>query len=557
MCYLFFTCELVFSFEKMAPSVRKRATKALKFIVKHLETDPKGYLAIDGQEHKSVGKRVFQGLANPQASIIKYPGKLEAPPMSQALQEGSEIGSLMSRKFLLPGMPRVIGDIWVFIELFITVFQLFFSLVNTQYTSNKLFNIIFIVLASTNTILACIDGFLYFYELKTCKFCYKKCSRRWKKDDDIDEDDDEDEISKVNLCYFCQCFQAPGKWAKKFNEWFELVRTILGELLIYPLVVLDLFELLGGGTFHPTNSQARVSFTLFLIGSFYLVLSVYIGRTVMSAATIYSIRGLTSMTKNDSSYTRVFVRFLFHVIGQVFIHLLCVVAVGIKIWQEDKFVNGGTYVATPFLWAVIIGGWSLPFLGVVSYFVINYYWLQSFSIGLFIDMIGLLEEPDFAEIAFQGKNTMKEDAQEKAKKLLEDVKYSEVKTEAKQREESTSILAKLVYPLKVPIFLCYAVFYDVMVGGFIASLLLEYDNNNHVILIKLTDSTGIATLITIALLVLGNIHAIFIINLWMIIILLVIMLLIICSPVLIIIGAVILFRKYKAKKSQDKLALVM
>ena len=277
----------------------------------------------------------------------------------------------------------------------------------------------------------------------------------------------------------------------------------------------------------------------------------------MSAATIYSIRGLTSMTKNDSSYTRVFVRFLFHVIGQVFIHLLCVVAVGIKIWQEDKFVNGGTYVATPFLWAVIIGGWSLPFLGVVSYFVINYYWLQSFSIGLFIDMIGLLEEPDFAEIAFQGKNTMKEDAQEKAKKLLEDVKYSEVKTEAKQREESTSILAKLVYPLKVPIFLCYAIFYDVMVGGFIASLLLEYDNNNHVILIKLTDSTGIATLITIALLVLGNIHAIFIINLWMIIILLVIMLLIICSPVLIIIGAVILFRKYKAKKSQEKLALVM
>ena len=153
---------------------------------------------------------------------------------------------------------------------------------------------------------------------------------------------------------------------------------------------------------------------------------------------------------------------------------------------------------------------------------------------------------------------MKEDAQEKAKKLLEDVKYSEVKTEAKQREESTNILAKLVYPLKVPIFLCYAIFYDVMVGGFIASLLLEYDNNNHVILIKLTDGTGIATLITIALLVLGNIHAIFIINLWMIIILLVIILLIICSPVLIIIGAAILFRKYKAKKSQEeKLALVM
>lgn len=538
------------SFERMAPSVRKRATKTLKFIVKHIEVARKGYDSIDAQEQKSAGKRIVQGIIDPHKSIIKYPGKLEAPPMSESLKESSEMGSLMSRKFLLPGMPKIIGDIWVFIELFITLFQLFFSLVNTQYASNRLFNGIYIVLASTNTVLACIDTFLYFYELDTCKFCYRKCTRRGQEDDDEDEEDS-DEISKVNLCCFCPCFQTPGKWAKKFNEWFELARTILGELLIYPLVVLDLFELLGGGTFHPTNSQTRVSFTLFLIGSFYLVLSVYIGRTLMSIATIRSIRGLSSLTKNDSSYTRVIVRFLFHVIGQVFVHLMCVVSVGIKIWQEDSDVNGGTYVATPFLWAVIIGGWSLPFMGVVSYFVINYYWLQSFSIGLFIDMIGLLDEPGFAEIAFQGKNTMTEDANEKAQKLLQDLNYNEVKTEAKQREEATSLVAKIVYPLKVPIFLCYAILYDVMVGGFVASLLLDYDKDNNVVLIELTSGTGIATLITIALVLLSNIHSIFVINLWMIIILFALLIAILCSPILIIIGIVTLIRRYNRKKSRD------
>ena len=532
----------------MSPSVRKRTINALKSMVKQInktKKDADGYSPIGDEDRSEMPtrKKIVQSFSDADLSFIKYPAILEPPQMSESLKGGSNLGSLMSRKFLMPGLPRLLSDIWVFIELFVTLFQLLFSLVNTQFTSNRLFNGLYIILATTNTVLACIDAFLYYYELGSCRLCYKWCKGQSLDDDNDDnENDDEEGTAKTPLCCCCPCFRLPAKWIKLFNEWFEVIRTVLSELLIYPLIILDLFELLGGGTFHPTNEQTRVSFCLFIIGSFYLVLSVYIGRSVMTISAIRSLGGLTSLTNNDSSYTRVFVRFFLHVLTQIFVHLLCVIAVGLKIWQEDKSISGGTYIATPFLWAVMIGGWVIPFMGVVSYFVVNYYWLQQFSLGFFIDMIGLLEEPDFSEAVFQGKGVTS-NAREKSEKLLQDVRYRDVKKEAKIRNERTNFVAKVIYPLKIPLMMMFAVFYNFVMGGFIASLLLDYDERGNVTLITLDTGAGIATLVTIAFLIISNIHVVLIINLWLVVTAIISIILIFLSPVFIVIDLTALIRK--------------
>ena len=533
----------------MSPSVRKRTINALKSMVKQInktKKDTNGYSPIGDEDQSKMptSKKIVQSFFDVNLSFIKYPAILQPPQMSENLKEGSNIGSLMSRKFLMPGLPRLLSDIWVFIELFVTLFQLLFSLVNTQFTSNRLFNSAYIILATTNTMLACIDAFLYYYELGSCRLCYKWCKGQSLDDDDNDDDenDNEEGTAKTPLCCCCPCFRLPAKWIKLFNQWFEVVRSVLSELLIYPLIILDLFELLGGGTFHPTNEQSRVSFCLFIVGSFYLVLSVYIGRSVMTISAIRSLGGLTSITTNDSSYTRVFVRFFLHVLIQIFVHLLCVIAVGLKIWQEDKSINGGTYIATPFLWAVMIGGWIIPFMGVVSFFVVNYYWLQQFSLGFFIDMIGLLEEPDFAEAVFQGKG-VSSNAREKSEKLLEDVHYRDVKKEAKIRNENTNFVAKIVYPLKVPLMMMFAVFYNFVMGGFITSLLLDYDDNGNVTLITMNTGAGITTLVTIAFLIISNIHVILIINLWLVVVTVISFILMLFSPVFIVIDLIALIKK--------------
>ena len=542
----------------MVTKVRKRTTSTIKKVVKEIaKADVLGYIPLEGFEEREETKRekVISNISDPESSAIKYPVFMEAPPMSDDFKRGNRLGTAMSQNFLLPGLPKIFADIWVFVELFITLFQLIFSLVNMQISSNKLFNGFYISLAGTNTILACIDAFLYFYELDTCKsFYYWIKGIEHVEEEEEEEEGEEGQNKKVALCSCIPCCRMPDKVLKFFNKWFEIIRTVLGELLIYPLVVLDLFDLLGGGSFHPTTTNSRVSFSMFIVGSFYLVLSMYIGRSVMSIITIRSLNSLTSVTKNDSGYTRVFIRFLFHTIGQIIIHLLCVVSVGIKIWQENKSVNGGEYKASPFLWGVIVGGWIIPFFGVVSYFVINYYWMRSFSIGLFIDMIGLLEEPDFAESVFQKKNGMGESAVEKSEKLLEHVKYSDIKEEVITRNELTNPLAKIVYPLKVPVFLIFGMLFNSVVGGFLACLLLEYNKEHHIQVIDLTTTTGIATVFTVTLVILGNLHTLIVINLWMIIIIFGLLVGLLGFPVLATVGLIILVKRYRKKKQDYLLA---
>ena len=562
---------LLASFEIMAPTVRKRSTVALKKAVKQISKITEGFegYSLIGSEEEyenlPATTKILKNLSDPSASFVQYPAVMEATPLSPTLKGGTKIGNAITSNFLLPGIPKIIGDLWVFIELSITVFQLIFSLVNMQVSSNMIFNIIYICLASVNTLLALIDGFLYFYELTTCKAFYRWCrgiKEEEKEEEEEDEEEKEGETENNEEAKKSKCsrFRVSHKTLEFANKWFEIFRTILGELLIYPLVVLDLFDLLEGGSFHPTNEQGRVGFSMFIVGSFYLVLSVYIGRTVMSIITIRSLQGLTETTKNDSSYTRVFVRFLFHVIGQIFVHLLCIMSVGVKIWQENSShkVNGGAYRASPFLWAVIVGGWLIPFMGVVSYFIVNYYWIQNFSLGMFIDMIGLLEEPDFAQAVFEGGGTIKDEAKEKSEKILEDVKYKEVKEETKERNKTTNPLAKIVYPLKVPVFLLYAFFYNSVVGGFIGSLLLEFDEHHNARVIDFTTTTGLAMMATIALILISNFHVILVINLWVVIILSGFLLLILGSPVFIVAGIVVGIRKYKSRrdKTEEQIPLV-
>jgi hypothetical protein len=544
----------------MKPEIRQRTTVALqKTVAKLAQMDMIGYMSIEEKEETRTEK-VISNVSDPESSIIKYPPAMEPPPMSEELKQGNRLGTKISQDFLLPGMPQLLADLWIFIELSVTLFQLIFSLVNMNISSNKVFNGLYIALASVNVLLACTDAFLYFYELKSCKAFYNwfKSVRGELKDDRffIEEGEgegiEEQEEQEKKRCCPCE-IKVPEKVLSTFNQWFEIMRTILGELLVYPLVVLDLFDLLAGGAFRLADTNSRISFSMFIVGSFYMVLSVYIGRIIMSVTTIGSIQGLSSTTKNDSDYMRVFVRFLFHVLAQVAVHLLCVVAVGVKIWEENMTLTGSEFRASPLLWGVIAGGWIIPFLGIVSYFIVNYYWIRSFSIGMFVDMIGLLQEPDFAESVFcvGEEEGMKEVAAEKSEKLLSDVKYFDIKQEAKTREELTSPMAKIMYPLKVPFFLLYAVFYDVILSGFITCLVLEYNYQTHKYgIVELTTNTGMAIVVTIILVIISNLHIVLLINIWMIIILFGLLVGLLSFPVLIVVGAVY-FLKRKVQKNNE------
>lgn len=500
--------------QEAPPKVKHRVNKSLKDVVhmveKEIQKDMEEELAkkFTTEEEKTVQKSV----------IATWGG---GSGLSKSLSRASNVGTAMIPKVIFPAAPKLFRDGWVLAEFLLTIIQFIYAFISTNYRVNRLFNAIYISLSSINFALSMIDGFYYFYELGSCSILLKKCKRCFRKkkekdyealgndeesehsDSEIEEEMNFSAANEASPRCLKVCRLSPKK-KEQLNMWFEVVRSVLSELLLYPLVVLDLF-----GVISDPQISDRLNFSFFVIGSFYLVLSVYIARTMTLILTMLTLRTLLSGSPSGKKNIVFVIRFLFHSVAQIVVHLSCVFAVAIKILQENEH-NGGHYHASPILWLVILGGWCIPFLGVITFFLVNYFWAQQFSVGFFVELMTLLQEGDVIETVVQGKNQTKAEADERSKKILEKMEFKKVKEEFKT-VESASRFSKLSYPIKVPMYILLCVLYNVALGGFLACLLLT-KKDGHIVTIPFTDFKGIALAVVAGVIALANIHLIVVTN---------------------------------------------
>ena len=459
-------------------------------------------------------------------SVVSAFGGGVGGKLSKSLSKASDMGRKMAPKVVFPAGPKLLRDAWVLVEILLTLVQFVYAFYSTNYRVNRLYNAFYISLSVINLVLALIDAFYYFYELGSCMVLYRQCKKRRKKkrqsdyenldecanlnDEESDSEIDEEEFSDSKGGPACLKYcRLSAEQKEKLNTWFEVLRSIVSELLIYPLVVLDLFGVISD----PAISD-RLNFSFFVIGSFYLVLSVYIARVMIMILTLLTLRNLISASDSGKKNIFFIMRFLLHSIAQVVVHISCVLAVAIKVKQENDH-NNGHYHASPILWAVILGGWAIPFLGVATFFLVNYFWAQQFSVGFFIELMALLQEGDVAESMMQSKDQMKAEAEERSKQILEKMQFKKVKEEYKVMESESSF-SKLSYPIKVPSFILLCMLYNITLGGFFASLLLT-SRNGHVVPVEFNDYKAIALLIIVIVIAVANIHLIIITNVTLII----------------------------------------
>ena len=484
--------------------MKRRILKSLKDVVETIEQEEQ-----ENTFKKKIGSALFHG------------------GLSERLSRASSVGSKMVPKIVFPAAPKLFRDGWVLTELLLTIIQFIYSFFSTDYRVNKLYNGIYIGLSCLNLVLSLIDSFYYFYELGSCMVLYRRCKKRAKKkkkktdyesldtpDSDSDSEvDDEDMSSITDSQSSCLkvCRVSP-KRKEQLNIWFEVIRNTLSELLIYPLVVLDLF-----GVISDPQISDKINFSFFLIGSFYLVLSVYIARLMITILTLLTMKNLLSASESGRRNAFFIVRFLFHSIGQLVVHVCCVIAVGIKIKQENDH-NEGRYHASPILWLVIAGGWLIPWIGVVTYFLTNYFWAQQFSVGFFIELMSLLQEGDVTDALMQSKDEMKVETEERAQKILEKMEYKDVKKEYKQLE-SAGRVSKLFYPVKLPLFIILCVIYNFALGGFFTALLFT-SKKGDIVPIQVNDYKGISLVVIIVIIAIANIHLILVSNVVLITVLL-------------------------------------
>ena len=466
--------------------------------------------------------------------IVEIEEDTPSSELTPEMQRASLQGWNMMKNIIFPALPPIVQDLWVYLELLISIVAFALGLLDTfPISESHAYNYSYFGLATIGMILALIDGFIYFFQLGSCARCIRDCRRNSEETQSFHqlEEDDSSEGDQKKCCHLNE------KWIERFNTWFEFGRNILSELLLYPLLIFDLFDFIIGVGYEPESHMDRVDFSLFMIGGFYLILSVYIMRILIVAGSMLSLNRIPNnkeATANESD-TFILVRFCAHILGQIAVHLMIVLVIGTKIYNENQpimengqnimleamlnksLVDGGngsqeeSMKASPFLITAIVLGWVIPLAGVFVFFVVNYYWMKEFSIGFWLNMISLLQGESFAETVFGGNGLSV--AKEKAVEFVEDTQYKKVKKQL-QRFKTTPVLIKFFFPARVPITAISGLLYDILLLTFIVCLMLTYENGSVKLAVFTNDSKTFTAvfMISIITIVLANIHALILLN---------------------------------------------
>ena len=470
--------------------------------------------------------------------------------LSPQMEKADSQGTSMIKKVFFPAMPSLLQDLWVYLEMIISFFAFAFGFVSysTGVGTQRTFNILYLSLAVLSTVLALIDAFIYIFQLGSCarlfKYLYKKYKERRRRRQQNQEGDTENlneerrEGNEQQSNKVCGCIpRMPEVWLSRFNQFFELGRNVVSELLLYPLLICDMFDFVALGGRDPEDATDRVNFGLFCIGGFYLVLSVYIMRMFTIIGTMVSLMRLPLDTADGGKkqYINLMVRFCIHAVCQILVHLLAVLAVAAKIRNEnpETLDDEDPINISPFLWAVIFLGWIVPLAGVITFFTVNYYWTKEFSISFWVDMISLLQGQGFAEAVFGGEGvsatqeaaemlagdavdpdepvTISQEAKEKTLDFVEKSGLKEVKKQLR-KFKSPSFFVKLFHPLKLPLLSLTGLFYDCCLIAFGASIVLTTRDGNIQLAIP-DDHLLFATFaIVMTCIVIANLQILIVIN---------------------------------------------
>ena len=157
---------------------------------------------------------------------------------------------------------------------------LLFSIAILSLDQNEAFNIIHLILAIVSCILAMIDAYETFRHSKILKkICCKKCSA-----EDIKEEEGEDGDCKK--CY------------SRCTDLFDVMRVILSEMIFYPLLICDIFEVITGRRFEDDSSGDRLWFALFVISLISMVLTVYVARIVVLVGVVKNASAVRTPPKD-------------------------------------------------------------------------------------------------------------------------------------------------------------------------------------------------------------------------------------------------------------------
>ena len=372
--------------------------------------------------------------------------------LTDTLRRGRAKGWKMLLKIIFPLLPDTFRDLWVIGEIFTAVIGLLLSIVTVAVRPKEPFGIVHLVLATLFSVLVFIDGVFTLKDCTTCKKCYNIYKGNY-------------HGSSEREPYLKCCSKSCLKWSKNISD---VVRVLASEILLYPLVVCDIFKVITGGRFDEGRPHAdRLGIALLVLTSVSLILYVYIARIFMLVRVMKKVLAmrspnyklLTNYYQLHQNYHDFSIRrsafwyqayLLLHTILQMIVQLLILIAIGFKTFQleaMDRSTHEDSYV---FLWYMIVMGFITPTVGLLTSILVTYRWIQEFPIGLCLDIINIWKmggADDFVHV----KDVLGSDRQgsKVTNAIHRFLKIEELRAGFKTLHE-TNWCKKFVYPFTVP-----------------------------------------------------------------------------------------------------------
>ncbi len=476
----------------------------------------------------------------------------------------------MMRKLIYPGMPKIIQDVWVLTELAVTITQLVLAAITLSANPSNVFNVVYFSITAIAFPLALFDSFLHFITLGSLASTVRYFTNKRQSKQNVDNN-----ISDSSH----GCWSPFSKSTKQqILEVLDFVRNWITDIFLYPLVLLDLYDLIASQLYLLRTSDEQINFSLFIISSIFLILSVYLTRLVMIVTAALNLRRVPSnLSGSHEKIVKLSLWFLLHVFAQIIVHALIFVSLGMNIYLENTEFNflltglefqnsnasnfmtqlkfskvaaidfssvvGASDTLNSSFYLIYAGvvGLFITQLGLVSFFIVNYYHVRELSISFWVDMISLLQSENFAGLVFhKGVCSVKKRTQE----IAHNIKYKKVREDLKN-VKAVPFHVKLLYPFRIPVFVVLGVFYLTLLATFAAFLSITCipvaGSSQFVCASFFTAAPSLYSVpyfFTLAIMLLANAQVIVMVSLWLLV-LFIILALVAIAPILLVVFTVL------------------
>lgn len=388
--------------------------------------------------------------------------------MTPILRRGRSKGWVIHNQYIFPLVKNTFRNAWVTSEILLVVIALALSIASFSLGNNRVFNILHLILTIVGSILAVVDGLILLCEC-SCKCGRSDCGNNSDQGSNNAkpqaEENGEQSTDNHGKCKHC---------IENCKAIFDMGRMVLAELLFYPLLICDIIEVITGKAYQFSDAQNGIGFVLFVISLILVFLYVYVIRLTIVIIAIYHSQKkrshpseetpekLDPTIKKSALYFQIY--FAIHVFGQMIAQMLMIATIGIVIHDENNKNSESAISVSKSLWYMIICGYVLPVFGILSFFIVTYFWVQEFPIGVCVDFLSILQTPGIDEVV--DVNKAKEEGGEKMSKINRFIHSAELKKQFKNLR-NTAFLNKFGYPFGSPQMVILSIMYAGLQLGFV------------------------------------------------------------------------------------------